>query len=339
MRRITLCATAAVALCLLIPVAAPVEATNGAAGRRATSAEYTVQSGDYLLGIAKKLNVGFRDLLTLNQLTPTSPLYPGDVLRVPTTKLAAKAAPTAAAPPAAVSPTPAAQAPVSYTVQAGDALLGIAKRYGLKYGAILKLNGIRLDAMLRPGDTLLLPPGATPVAPAPPPSTVPATTVPVTPVPVTPVPVTTVPTPPAPAAAVPATTAPAPAPAATPIDTVVAFAKAQVGKPYRFFTAGPDTFDCSGLTLASYRQIGVTLTHQSLAQSKQGRAVDWTVEPIKAGDLVFMYSSRNPSVISHVGLAISPTRWVHAPRPGDVVREGPLPPASRIIAVRRFVET
>jgi cell wall-associated NlpC family hydrolase len=218
---------------------------------------------------------------------------------------------------------------VSYTVQEGDALLGIAKRYGLKYGAILKLNGITLDAMLRPGDTLLLPPGATPVAPAPLPTTVPVTTVPVTTVPVTTVPVTTVPV----------TTVPAPAPAGTPIDTVVAFAKAQVGKPYRFFTAGPDTFDCSGLTLASYKQIGVSLTHQSLAQSKQGRAVDWTVEPIKAGDLVFMYSSRNPSVISHVGLAISPTRWVHAPRPGDVVREGPLPPASRIIAVRRFVET
>jgi len=320
MRRITLCATAAVALCLLIPIAAPVEATNSAAGRRATSAEYTVQSVDYLIGIAKKLNVGFRDLLTVNQLTPTSPLYPGDVLKVPTTKLAAKAAPTAAAPPATtVLAAPTAQPPVSYTVQEGDALLGIAKRYGLKYGAILKLNGITLDAMLRPGDTLLLPPGATPVAPAPPPSTVPVTTVPVTTVPVT--------------------TVPAPVAAATPIDAVVAFAKAQVGKPYQFFTAGPDTFDCSGLTLASYKQIGVSLTHQSLAQSKQGRAVDWTVEPIKAGDLVFMYSSRNPGVISHVGIAISATRWVHAPRPGDVVREGPLPPASRIIAVRRFVET
>ena len=314
-------------------------ASSVAAGRKAPT-EYTVQPGDYLLGIAKKLNVGFRDLLTVNQLTPTSALYPGDVLKVPTTKLAAKATPAA---PATSGPTPAAttvpartaQTPVTYTVQAGDAILGIAKRYGLKYGAILKLNGITLDAVLRPGDTLLLPPGATPVQAAPPATTVPATTVPATTVPATTVPATTVP-----AATPPATTAPpAPAPAATPIDTVVAFAKAQVGKPYQFFTAGPDTFDCSGLTLASYKQIGVSLTHQSLAQSKQGRAVDWTVEPIKAGDLVFMYSSRNPSVISHVGIAISPTRWVHAPRPGDVVREGPLPPSSRIIAVRRFVES
>jgi LysM repeat protein len=273
---------------------------------------YTVQPGDYLLGIAKKLNVGFRDLLTVNRLTPTSPLYPGDVLTVPTTKLSTKATP---APPVASTVVPsAAQRPVSYTVQSGDGLLGIAARYGLKYGAILKLNGITLEAVLRPGDTLLLPPGATPVAPAPPATTVPATTVPATTVPATTVPVTTVP-----ATTVPATTVPAPAPAATPIDTVVAF--------------------CSGLTLASYKQIGVSLTHQSLAQSKQGRAVDWTVEPIKAGDLVFMYSSRNPGVISHVGIAISTTRWVHAPRPGDVVREGPLPPSERIIAVRRFVET
>jgi cell wall-associated NlpC family hydrolase len=309
-------------------------ASSVAAGRKAPT-EYTVQPGDYLLGIAKKLNVGFRDLLTVNQLTPTSALYPGDVLKVPTTKPSTKATPAA---PATSVPTPAAttvpartaQTPVTYTVQAGDAILGIAKRYGLKYGAILKLNGITLDAVLRPGDTLLLPPGATPVQAAPPATTVPATTVPATTVPATTVP----------AATPPATTAPpAPAPAATPIDTVVAFAKAQVGKPYQFFTAGPDTFDCSGLTLASYKQIGVSLTHQSLAQSKQGRAVDWTVEPIKAGDLVFMYSSRNPSVISHVGIAISPTRWVHAPRPGDVVREGPLPPSSRIIAVRRFVES
>ncbi len=292
-----------------------------------------MQPGDYLLGIAKKLNVGFRDLLTVNQLTPTSPLYPGDVLKVPATKLSAKAAPTAAAPPVTTTPAPAAQAPVAYTVQAGDAIFSIAKRYGLKYGAILKLNGITLDAVLRPGDTLLLPPGAAPVQPAPPATTVPATSVPATTVPATTVPATSVPAP------APATTVPAPAPAATPIDKVVAFAKAQVGKPYQFFTAGPDSFDCSGLTLASYKQIGITLTHQSLAQSKQGRAVDWTVEPIKAGDLVFMYSSRNPSVISHVGIAISPTRWVHAPRPGDVVREGPLPPASRIIAVRRFVES
>jgi cell wall-associated NlpC family hydrolase len=304
-------------------------ASSVAAGRKA-STEYTVQPGDYLLGIAKKLNVGFRDLLTVNQLTPTSPLYPGDVLKVPTTKLSTKATPAAPAtsgttPAATTTPARAAQTPVTYTVQTGDAILGIAKRYGLKYGAILKLNGITLDAVLRPGDTLLLPPGATPVQAAPPLTTVPATTVPATTVPPTTVPATTVPA--------------ATAPATTPIDTVVAFAKAQVGKPYQFFTAGPDTFDCSGLTLASYKQIGVNLTHQSLAQSKQGRAVDWTVEPIKAGDLVFMYSSRNPSVISHVGIAISPTRWVHAPRPGDVVREGPLPPASRIIAVRRFVET
>ena len=62
---------------------------------------------------------------------------------------------------------------------------------------------------------------------------------------------------------------PAPAPVAsspntdTPIDRVVSYAMAQLGKPYRFFTAGPNTYDCSGLTLAAYAQIGVTLIHHS----------------------------------------------------------------------------
>ena len=330
MRRITLCATAAVALLSPLAIAPAVGASGPAPTRTANPAQYVVQPGDYLLGIAKKLNVGFRDLLDLNKLTPTSALFPGDVLKVP---------PTKAAPPATKSPVPATTVPatkvpaavaqpVTYTIQAGDSIFGIAKKYGLKYGSILKLNGITLESMLQPGTVLLLPAGSAlvkPTAVPPPVTTVPATTVPATTVPATTVPATTVP----------ATTVPA----ATPVDQVVAFAKAQVGKPYQYFTAGPDAYDCSGLTLAAYKQIGVKLVHQSLAQSQQGRAVDWTVEPIKPGDLVFMYSTRNPSVISHVGIAISATRWIHSPRPGDVVREGPIPPSDRIVAVRRFVES
>jgi cell wall-associated NlpC family hydrolase len=323
-----------------------VGASGSAISKKGTPAEYVVVAGDYLLGIAKKLNVGFRDLLDLNQLTPTSALFPGDVLKVPSTKARtpAPAAPKAPAPAAPKAPAPAAPKapattapaqPLSYTIQAGDSIFAIAKRYGLKYGSILKLNNITLDSMLQPGTVLLLPAGATLVKPAAAPP--PATTVPAPAVPPKAVPPTTVPP-----ATVPPTTVPpgnAVAPSAGPLDPVIAFAKAQVGKPYQYFTAGPDSYDCSGLTLAAYKQIGVKLVHQSLAQSQQGRAVDWTVEPIKAGDLVFMYSTRNPGVISHVGIAISTTRWVHAPRPGDVVREGPLPPSERIIAVRRFVET
>ena len=143
----------------------------------------------------------------------------------------------------------------------------------------------------------------------------------------------------APGPATPATpAAPAPTQAAPSLlDTVLAFARAQLGKPYLFFSAGPEAYDCSGLTLASYQQIGISLPHQSAAQSTKGTAVDWRAEAIRPGDLVFGFSSSNTTVISHVGIAISATQWIHAPRAGDVVKLGTIPSADRIQAVRRFV--
>ena len=108
-----------------------------------------------------------------------------------------------------------------------------------------------------------------------------------------------------------------------------------MGKPYRFFAAGPDAFDCSGLTLAAYAQIGVTLVHYSAFQARQGSAVEFTHEAIRPGDLVFM-DTDNDGIINHVGIAIDSTTWIQAARPGDVVRMGPIPPRSMIAAVRRF---
>ena len=61
---------------------------------------------------------------------------------------------------------------------------------------------------------------------------------------------------------------------------VIEFALAQQGKPYAFATAGPDTYDCSGLTRRAYAEIGISLIHQSAAQAQQGRAVAFTTEPI-----------------------------------------------------------
>ena len=121
------------------------------------------------------------------------------------------------------------------------------------------------------------------------------------------------------------------------IDTVVAYVTAQLGKPYEFNTSGPDTFDCSGLSAAAYRQINITLPHQSAMQSTRGVAVDWLNEPIRAGDLVFIYTTGKPGVIGHLGVAIDAKRWIHAPRSGDVVRLGMIPSADKIVAVRRYV--
>jgi cell wall-associated NlpC family hydrolase len=127
------------------------------------------------------------------------------------------------------------------------------------------------------------------------------------------------------------------APSISKVQSVVDFAKAQVGKPYVFNTAGPATYDYSGLTLASYAVVGVKLPHQSLQQSKLGTAIDWKTTPIQAGDLIFTFSSANPTQISHVGIAISATQWIEAPNSGTVVRISRIPSATRIQAVRRFL--
>ena len=164
--------------------------------------------------------------------------------------------------------------------------------------ALLQVNGMTTTSLILPGQTISLPSGARLSTPN-------------------------------------AGSSPAPA-AGSPIDIVVSYALAQQGKPYQFFTAGPDTFDCSGLTKAAYAQIGVSLIHQSASQARQGRAVDFVNEPIQAGDLIFLIT-RNNEVINHVGMAISSTQWIHAPAPGQPVRVGPIPSRTIIVAVRRFV--
>jgi cell wall-associated NlpC family hydrolase len=121
------------------------------------------------------------------------------------------------------------------------------------------------------------------------------------------------------------------------LQVVLDFARAQIGKPYAFAQAGPTSYDCSGLTLAAFAQVKVSLPHQSLAQSKLGSAVDWRVTGVQAGDLVFTFSTKNQSQISHVGIAISATQWIEAPYTGGVVRISALPSASKIQAVRRVL--
>jgi len=123
----------------------------------------------------------------------------------------------------------------------------------------------------------------------------------------------------------------------TRVDRVVEFARAQVGKPYQFGSAGPDAYDCSGLVRAAFKQIGIDLPHQSLLQSQRGVAVDWINDDIRAGDLVFTFSSRNPTQISHVGIAISATEWIEAPFTGAAVRITRLPSDARIQAVQRIL--
>lgn len=96
--------------------------------------------------------------------------------------------------------------------------------------------------------------------------------------------------------------------------TALAFARQQLGKPYRFAAAGPDAYDCSGLTGKAWAAAGVTLPRTSQAQIRVGRPV--AKSDLQAGDLVFFYSSTAPT---HVGIYVGDGIMIHSPRPGKSV--------------------
>lgn len=122
------------------------------------------------------------------------------------------------------------------------------------------------------------------------------------------------------------------------IQAVLAFALAQLGKPYVFGAEGPDTYDCSGLTKAAYHAIGIELPHYTGTQVTRGRPVDWHTAPIWPGDLVFIRGGSPPEDYGHLGIALDTERWINAPHTGDVVKIAAIPSRDRIQAVRRLVE-
>ncbi|HVQ88458.1 MAG TPA: NlpC/P60 family protein [Actinomycetes bacterium] len=94
--------------------------------------------------------------------------------------------------------------------------------------------------------------------------------------------------------------------------SAVAYAQAQLGKPYVFGGAGPDVFDCSGLTMAAWAQAGVSLPHAvSLQYAATARVDSGSLQP---GDLVFFYSG-----LDHVGIYVGGGTFIHAANPTDGV--------------------
>lgn len=99
--------------------------------------------------------------------------------------------------------------------------------------------------------------------------------------------------------------------------TVVKWALSQVGKAYVFGAAGPNAYDCSGLTMVAWGRAGVGLPHSSRAQQGSGRQVSQS--QLQPGDLVFYYSP-----VSHVGIYIGGGMIVHAANPRAGVRVSPV---------------
>jgi len=264
-----------------------------------TGLTYVVAKNDSLTGIASKAKVKFNDLLAVNGFKSTSVILPGQVIKLP--DAAVTVAPSANS--ATVTAVSAAASRTTYTVVKNDSLSGIASKTKVSLSSFLAVNGFTKKSVILPGQVVKLPAGAS---------------------------VTTTTT---------TTTTASAATNAVPsrLQVVLDFARAQIGKPYAFGKAGPTSYDCSGLTLAAFAQVKVALPHQSLAQSKLGSAVDWRVTGVQAGDLVFTFSTKNQSQISHVGIAISATQWIEAPYTGGTVRISSLPRASKIQAVRRVL--
>ena len=109
---------------------------------------------------------------------------------------------------------------------------------------------------------------------------------------------------------------PPPPPPASGAAAAIAYASAQLGKPYEWAAEGPDSFDCSGLTMMAWRQAGVYLSHYTGAQWAETTRVP--IDQLAPGDLVFFGSSGPTS--HHVGLYIGGGQMIEAPYTGAYVR-------------------
>ncbi|RCG32401.1 NlpC/P60 family protein [Sphaerisporangium album] len=96
--------------------------------------------------------------------------------------------------------------------------------------------------------------------------------------------------------------------------TVLQFAYAQVGKPYRYGATGPNAFDCSGFAQAAWSKAGIKLPRTTYQQWAWGSARRVSLNALEPGDLVFSNG------LGHMGIYAGDNKMVHAPHTGDVVK-------------------
>ncbi|MCP9210148.1 C40 family peptidase [Streptomyces sp. HD1123-B1] len=101
--------------------------------------------------------------------------------------------------------------------------------------------------------------------------------------------------------------------------TVISFLKAQLGKSYVLGTSGPTSYDCSGLTQAAFKQIGIDLPRVSQDQSTVGTQV--SLDNLQPGDILYWGSSGSAY---HVGVYIGDGKFIGAQNPSTGIVERPL---------------
>ncbi len=117
-------------------------------------------------------------------------------------------------------------------------------------------------------------------------------------------------------------------------DIAANWALSQLGRPYQWGGAGPDSYDCSGLTMDAWARAGVQIAHWTGFQWESGPHVP--LNELQRGDLLFYATNTSdPSTIHHVGIYIGNGMMVDAPYTGAFVRiDGMYSPGGLIGAVR-----
>ena len=95
---------------------------------------------------------------------------------------------------------------------------------------------------------------------------------------------------------------------------VVSIAMQYLGVPYVWGGASPKGFDCSGLVMYVFAQVGISLPHNTVAQWSYGNAVSVSRSELEPGDLVFFAG------LGHVGIYVGNGQFIHAPHTGTVVQ-------------------
>lgn len=113
-------------------------------------------------------------------------------------------------------------------------------------------------------------------------------------------------------------------------DSLVALARAQIGRRYRMGGTTPEGgFDCSGLVRYVMSALKVQLPRTANEQSRVGLAVQREPDRLRPGDLVTFGSTKR---ISHIGIYVGNGHFVHASTKAGKVIESPLirPPNRQI---------